>query len=102
MDQRRAHAGSVSASRRRGGLRGRGSSDLCGSWSGKTRTLVESIAALVERRIAEPGQIAAISFTRKAADELKSRLGRLGARANGLTAGTFHSRAVTLESASGA
>jgi len=51
--------------------------DICvvaGPGSGKTRVLIERFAWLVERRGIDPGRILAITFTEKAANEMKQRL----------------------------
>ena len=53
--------------------------DVCvvaGPGSGKTRVLVERFAWLVERCGIDPGRILAITFTEKAANEMKARLVR--------------------------
>jgi uncharacterized protein (TIGR00375 family) len=64
---------------------------VAGPGTGKTRTLVERIARLVRAGIAAPAEIAAITFTRKAATELRERLAKLlGARGEGVSVQTFH------------
>ncbi len=63
-----------------------------GAGSGKTRVLTLRIAYLIEHYGAQPSQILALTFTNKAARELRERLrAMLGARTRGLVAGTFHS-----------
>jgi len=66
---------------------------LAGAGSGKTRVIIEKIAHLVQRRGLPPARIAAITFTNKAAREMKERLAkRLGsAQAGEVTVSTFHS-----------
>jgi superfamily I DNA/RNA helicase len=66
---------------------------VAGPGSGKTRVLTARAAHLVHAHGASPWQVAAITFTNKAADELRERLGAaLGPAAAGeLFAGTFHS-----------
>jgi DNA helicase II / ATP-dependent DNA helicase PcrA len=65
---------------------------VAGPGSGKTRVLTSRIAHLIAAHGAQPWQIVAITFTNKAADEMKERLlGALGAAAKDqLFAGTFH------------
>ncbi len=70
---------------------------VAGPGTGKTRTLVERIARLVRTRVAAPAEIAAITFTRKAATELRERLAKLlGARAEGISVQTFHALGLEL------
>jgi len=63
---------------------------LAGAGSGKTRVLTRRIAWRVGQRSADPRHVLALTFTRKAAGELRSRLGALGVRPE-VAAGTFHS-----------
>jgi DNA helicase-2/ATP-dependent DNA helicase PcrA len=65
---------------------------LAGAGSGKTRVLTNRIAHRMRSGAAAPGHVVAVTFTRKAAGELKSRLRTLGIR-DGVAAGTFHSLA---------
>ena len=63
-----------------------------GAGSGKTRVLALRIAYLIEDRGIPPSSIVALTFTNKAATELRERLrARLRTRMRGLTSGTFHS-----------
>ena len=66
---------------------------LAGAGSGKTRVIVEKIAWMIDRGHFSADRIAAITFTNKAAREMRQRIGkRLGRRAlKGLTLCTFHS-----------
>lgn len=63
-----------------------------GPGTGKTRTLTHRIAALVEARGVDPGTVTAVTFTRKAAEEMRERLERLMApqQASAVRVGTFH------------
>ncbi|MEO5596664.1 MAG: UvrD-helicase domain-containing protein [Lysobacteraceae bacterium] len=66
---------------------------LAGAGSGKTRVITEKIAHLIHRHAMLPTQIAAITFTNKAAREMRERVGRLlrgKVDADGPTICTFH------------
>ncbi len=65
---------------------------LAGAGSGKTRVLTRRIAHRIDTGAAAAGHVVAVTFTRKAADELRTRLRALGIR-DGVAAGTFHSLA---------
>ena len=63
---------------------------LAGAGSGKTRVLTRRIARRVLNHEVDPSHVLAVTFTRKAAAELRRRLGELGLPA-AVNAGTFHS-----------
>ncbi len=70
---------------------------IAGPGSGKTRVLTHRIAYLIEAQDVWPNRICAVTFTNKAASEMKQRLERLiGSRMKDLTVGTFHSLGVRI------
>ena len=70
---------------------------LAGAGSGKTRVLTYRIAHLVSDCGVDPSQILAITFTNKAAGEMRSRLAQmLGAQVQGMWVATFHAACVRI------
>ncbi len=70
---------------------------VAGAGSGKTRVLTRRIAWIVSQRKAHPGSILAITFTNKAAGEMKERVEALvGPRARLMWVSTFHSACVRI------
>jgi len=65
---------------------------IAGAGSGKTRVLTRRLAYILNQRLAEPYQMLAVTFTNKAAGEMKSRVASvLGADIPELNVSTFHS-----------
>ena len=71
---------------------------VAGPGTGKTRTLTVRIAHLIENLSAEPSSILAITFTNRAAEEMRERLAALlgGERMREITVGTFHQLGASL------
>ena len=69
---------------------------LAGAGTGKTRTITRRIAALVESGQVNPGQVLAVTFTSRAAAEMRQRLSVLGVDGPGnrIAAQTFHAAAL--------
>jgi DNA helicase-2/ATP-dependent DNA helicase PcrA len=70
---------------------------LAGAGTGKTRAITHRIAYAVHTGVVDPGHVLAVTFTARAAGELRARLRRLGAPGIGLErvqARTFHSAAL--------
>src|SRR4051812_22048899 len=70
---------------------------LAGPGTGKTTTLVEAIVERIESRGADPASVLALTFSRKAAEQLRDRVtARLGRTTSSTLCSTFHSFAYGL------
>ena len=64
---------------------------IAGAGSGKTRVLTNRVAHLIQNRNVRHDNILAVTFTNKAAGEMRERIGRMVGSTTGLWVGTFHS-----------
>jgi len=65
---------------------------LAGAGSGKTRVITTRMAHIIGQRLAEPHEVVAVTFTNKAAEEMRSRVERLlGEDCHAIWLSTFHS-----------
>ena len=65
---------------------------LAGAGSGKTRVLTFRILHILYTKLATPSQILAVTFTNKAANEMKSRIAKtINIQVDRMWVGTFHS-----------
>ena len=69
---------------------------IAGAGSGKTRVLTNRIAYLINEKGVKPSDVLAITFTNKAADEMKVRLGRMINDTEGMWVSTIHSMCVRI------
>ncbi len=70
---------------------------IAGAGSGKTKTLTHKIAYILHEGYAKPSEILALTFTNKAANEMKERIENLiGDKAKNMWIGTFHSIALRM------
>ncbi|MFM9421329.1 ATP-dependent helicase [Thermus scotoductus] len=69
---------------------------VAGAGSGKTRTVVHRVAYLIAKRGVFPSEILAVTFTNKAAEEMRERLKRMVKGGGELWVSTFHSAALRI------
>ena len=70
---------------------------IAGAGSGKTKVLTHKIAYILQEKNVKPWEILAITFTNKAANEMKERIaGLIGDVSNDMWVGTFHSICVKI------
>lgn len=69
---------------------------LAGAGSGKTSVITHRVGYLVDQMNIDPSRIMLLTFTNKAATEMKERIEKLNINTNGLWSGTFHSVCVRI------
>jgi len=68
---------------------------IAGAGTGKTATLVEKISAVIRTKLCRPDEIMLLTFSRAAAEEMKTRINTKVQGSEAITAGTFHSVALS-------
>ncbi len=70
---------------------------IAGAGSGKTKTITHKIAYILENNLAKPHEILALTFTNKAANEMRERIEKMvKSQAKNMYIGTFHSIALRI------
>ena len=69
---------------------------LAGAGSGKTHTLIKRVGYLIAKEGVSPESIVVITFTKKAAEEIKSRMAKVSSNADDIWIGTIHSICVKI------
>ena len=69
---------------------------LAGAGTGKTRVLISRISHILDQQLAEQDEVLAVTFTNKAANEIKERLSAIVGPIGKMWIGTFHSVAMRI------